>query len=79
MAEVPLACADDIQLYLFSSPDCVSIAAPKKVPKRIAAVARSAIVVVASINLFTLYDKCKYSFVLVIPHQTPGMICPVVM
>jgi hypothetical protein len=66
-------------LYLFSSPDCVSIAAPKKVPKRIAAVARSAIVMVAIINLFTLYNKCKYSFVLVIPHQTPGMICPVVM
>ena len=35
---------DDIQLYLVSSPSCVSIAAPKKVPRRIAAVAKSAIV-----------------------------------
>lgn len=28
---------------IYSSPDCVSIAAPKKVPKRITAVAKSAI------------------------------------
>jgi hypothetical protein len=61
-------------VVIYSSPDCDIIAAPKKVPKRMSAIVASAIVMVAIINLFTLYNKCKYSFVLVIPHQTPGMI-----
>ena len=62
----PLACADDIHLYLVSSPDCVSIAAPKKVLKRIAAVARSAIIVMEKFIYF--FDKYKCLLVSVSPH-----------
>ena len=50
----PLACADDIHLYLVSSPSCVIIAAPTKVARHTAKVARSAIVVMEKFIYFLI-------------------------
>jgi hypothetical protein len=63
-------------LYLVSSPLCVIIAAPTKVARHTAKVARSAIVVMEKFIYF--FDKYKCLLMSVSPHQTPGMICPVV-
>jgi len=68
--------SDTKSIYYYSFPSCVSIAAPKKVPKRIIPVARSAIVVMEKIIYF--FDKYKCLLMSVSPHQMPGIICPVV-
>jgi hypothetical protein len=46
--------ADDIHLYLVSSPLCVIIAAPTKVARHTAKVARSAIAVMEKIIYFSI-------------------------